>query len=271
MSNSAAAHLPAMAPGDVSPVATSEQGSVFVPLVDIAGAIVFTPTNGGAGSYALRVPWILVPRGTSQVQAFRPTPFTGSGTRTSTIHVKNKGVHQGNVDVFAWGLSDGDSRQGGIDLRAGGVQSLPAEVCSGTPNANDRCLIFALNTWYPWNSGAENEFDVNVDLNNDGNPDFLVIGLDAQRVFGPGVFAGVPISLVVNAKTGAIVDLYFATASPNSSTFLLPVLASELGRSASKPTFRYWAVSISGDDSGDVDVMTTGGQWLRWHAGNGAV
>jgi subtilisin family serine protease len=268
MSNAAAAALPSMAPGDVPVVATSAEGSLYTPLVDIAGAIVATPTANGTGMYPIRVPWILVPRGTSDVRAYRPTTFTGGATRTANVHVKNKGVHQGNVDVFAWGLSDQAEGQGEIDLRAGGVQSLPTEVCTGTPDPNDRCLIFAINTWNRWNSGAENEYDVNIDLNNDGKAEFALVGIDYAAVFGPGAIDGVPISLVLDKRNGSnrIVDVWFATAAPNSSTILLPVLASELGRTGSSPTFRYWAQSfLVYDDSGgptnpvlSTDLMLSG-------------
>jgi subtilisin family serine protease len=253
MSNAAAAALPSMAPGDAPVVAVSVEGSLYTPLVNIAGAIVATPTSSATGSYSIRVPWILVPRGTSDELAYRPTAYTGGTTRTSTIHVKNKGVHAGNVDVFAWGLSDQAEGQGEIDLRAGGVQSLPTEVCTGTPDPNNRCLVFAINTWNRWNSGAENEYDVDIDLNNDGIADFAVVGVDYAAVFGPGPISGVPISLVLDLRHGAsIVDVWFATAAPNSSTILLPVLASELGRTGSKPSFRYWAESfLVYDNSGD--------------------
>ena len=57
-----------------------------------------------------------------------------------------------------------------------------------------------------------------------------------------------------------------STAAPNSSTYLLPVLASEIGRSASHQTIRYWMESYPVDDGStdpgnpvfNFDVMTTG-------------
>jgi len=268
MSNAAAAALPAMAPGDAGVVATSAEGSLYTPLVYVAGAIVATPKTSATGAYPIRVPWILVPRGTSDVRTYRPTPYSGSGQfRTATVHVKNKGVHQGNVNVFSWGLSDQNEGQGGIDLRAGGVQSLPTEFCTGTPDPNNRCLVFALNTWHRWNSGAENEYDVDIDLNNDGLAEYAVVGVDYAAVFGPGSIEGVPISLVLDLRHGAkIVDIWFATAAPNSSTILLPVLASELGRTPTRSSFRYWAQSyLYYDDSGgptnpvlSTDLMLSG-------------
>src|SRR5262249_38703024 len=130
MTNAAARALPSMAPGDIGVVATSAQGSLYTPLVDVAGAIVATPTSSGAGNDAVRVPWILVPRGTANVTANRPSGYSGNATRSASVRVKNTGVHQGNVDVFAWGLSDQAEGQDEIDLRAGGVQSLPTEICT---------------------------------------------------------------------------------------------------------------------------------------------
>jgi len=140
-------------------------------------------------------------------------------------------------------------------------------VCTGTPDPTNRCLIFAINTYNRWNSGAENEYDVDIDLNNDGVADFAVVGVDYAAIFGPGPIQGVPVSLVLDLRNGvSLVDIWFATAAPNSSTFLLPVLASELGRTASRPSFRYWAESFlvydnSGDPANpiiDTDLMLSG-------------
>ena len=267
LSNAAAAALPGMAPGDAANLDINGT-EISVPLVHVAGALIATPTTGGAGHQAVRVPWVVVPRATSDMRAQQRAKFTGSTIKTSSVAVKNRGVHDGNVDVFAWGLSDQNEGEGSIDLRAAGVQSLPTEVCTGTPDPNNACLIFAVNVWQPWSSGAQNEYDVDIDINNDGVPDFALVGIDYAAIFGPGSIMGVPISLVEDLRGSIpqIVDVWFATAPPNSSTILLPVLASELARDPAHSRLYYTVESFPyADGNADpgnpvfqFDVMGTG-------------
>lgn len=267
LSNAKAAALPSMAPND-SPVLTQDGKRLFAPLVNVAGAVLARPTSAGVGHTTVRIPWIVVPRGTSDIRSSQRAPFTGTTVKQSSVRVRNSGVHAGNIDVFAWGLSDQNENQGSIDLRAGGAQSLPTEFCSGTADANDRCLIFAVNVWHPWQSGSDNEFDVFIDNNHDGTPEFLIQGIEYSAVFGPGDAMGVPVSLVIDLRgsTPALVDVWYATAPPNGSTYLLPVLASEIGRDAAHARSYYWMEAYPvADGSGDpgnpvfqFDVMWTG-------------
>lgn len=112
------------------------------------------------------------------------TAFAGGTVKHATVPVRNTGVHAGNLDVFAWGRSDQNANQGSMDMRDAGVQAFSADFCGVAPDANDRCLIFAVNTWQPWSSEAENEFDVLIDINHDGTEDFAVVGIDYLRAFG---------------------------------------------------------------------------------------
>jgi minor extracellular serine protease Vpr len=279
MSEADAADLPDAAPGD-APVLDVAGTEYYVPLLNIAGAITADPESGGPGHEAIEVPWILVPHADSSITEGALAPYASAGKfRNTSVTVKNRGVHDGNADVFAWGLTDQDEGLAGIDLRAGGVQSLPAAVCDSHAPSSDRCLIFAVNTWGQWSSGADGEFDVLIDEDHDGVPDFAVIGVDYEAVFGPGFANAVPISLVLDLRgaSPSIVDVWFATAPPNGSTLLLPVMASELDRSKSSPKFQYWVesyyvaddsggpsnpvlasdVMLSGNDSGDAALPAT--------------
>jgi subtilisin family serine protease len=269
LSNAAAAALPDQAAND-APTLAVDGPSLYVPLNHVAGAILANPTTGGPGTWTIRVPWIVVPRGTSEMKANQKTPYTGSGVRSSSVKVKNKGVHAGNIDVFAWGLSDQRENQGSIDLRAAGVQSLPTEFCTGgDPDLTDRCLIFAINVYQPWQSGIDPELDVFIDIDNDDTPDFWILMQSYDQVFGPGDVQGVPIALILDIRAGvSLVDLWLATSPPNGSTALLPVLASELERTATDANFRYWVESAPNADGSvdpgnpvfQFDVMYTGSE-----------
>jgi hypothetical protein len=239
-------------------------GNIFTPINTIGGAIVADPTGSRAGVYPLRVPWVVVPRGLSRIADVpgSRTPWTMDGDLAkSTLQVRNSGVHRGWADVYAWGLQDADDGLDGIDLRAAGVQSLDPAVCDVGAEASDRCLIFAVNTWNRWSNAAENEIDVLIDVDGDGTADLKVAGVDLGLLLGISV--GVTASAIIDLDTDALVNLYFATASTNGSTILLPVLASELGLSAKgDQNFEYWVESYDVyDDDGTLfqfDVMTTG-------------
>lgn len=267
LSNTDAAALPDLAPND-SPTLAVSGPQLYVPLMHVAGAVLADPTTLGAGHSAVRVPWTLVPRATSEIRSAQRAPFTGGTVKSSSVSVRNRGVHDGNVDVFAWGLSDQNEGQGSIDLRAAGVQSLPTEFGTGVPDPNDRFMLFAVNVWNHWQSGSDNEYDVNIDTNNDGTADFALVGIEYSLIFGPGAIEGVPISLVLDLRGASpvIVDYWFAAAPPNGSTYLLPVLASELNRDPAHPRIFYWVESFpvaeNNADPGNpvfqFDVMGTG-------------
>jgi minor extracellular serine protease Vpr len=278
MTEAAAKALPSAAPYHGPPLAQDRFGQLYTSITNIAGAIVATPRSSGPGLYALRIPWMVLPQGTSSVDALTGsrTPWTGSGNVIrSSIDVRNRGLHDGIADVYSWGLTDGNERMGSSDMRAGGVQTTPASVCDSSADPSDRCLIFAINTWQRWSTASEDEFDVSIDLNGDGLEDYFVIGIDAGVVFD--ALYGIPLSVVVDAATGGIVSLYFAGASTNGSTILLPVLASDIGLKAGKrTTFHYLASSYSiADGSGtalQADLMTTGSdpsqgsEWATYNA-----
>jgi hypothetical protein len=266
--NSAA--LPDVAAGHGAAVAFDDFGQLYAPLLDVAGAITATPTTTGTGIYPLRVPWLVAPRGTSGIKDVpgTRTPYQTSGDlRNSSVQIKNSGIHRGIADVYQWGLQDANDGLDGIDLRAAGVQSVDPRVCDSSARASDRCLVFAINTWGRWSNAAENEFDVLIDTNHDGAPDFELVGVDLSLVIG--AFTGVEGSLVIDLHTNSIVTLYFATAPTNGSTVLLPVLASEIGlRPNGDRNFDYWVSSqdvyddvIQHDQMGTPSGSSTGARF----------
>src|SRR5204863_5192423 len=81
-------------------------------VLTVRGDIVATPTAGAADT--LVVPYLVVPRGLSDVAAGDPTawtkttpspgvtPASGKGFE-STLPVTNHGIHTGTADLYAWG------------------------------------------------------------------------------------------------------------------------------------------------------------------------
>ena len=118
------------------------------------GLVLASPTASGTGLYQLRVPWLVAPRGTSNV---KPTPTTlkfAAGS-SKTLNLSNSGIHSGNADFYALGQTSSDNGMGAADLHANGVQVLPGAAL-GQP-ASDRRLIFAANTYGAWSNPAQIE------------------------------------------------------------------------------------------------------------------
>jgi minor extracellular serine protease Vpr len=197
-------------------------------VISVRGDILAMPVAGDPADHkALRLPYMFVPRGLSNVVAGAPGAWTGTGqTFTSSLSLTNNGLHAGTADLYTWGISDPNESGQPMDVRDVGVQVFPGAAFGVADN--DRGLVFLINTWGQATNQSVNEFDILVDTNRDGTPDFVVVGADLGAVL-TGVFNGQMASFVINASTGAIVDASYADAPMNGSTIELPLLASDLG------------------------------------------
>ncbi len=226
----------------------------FGGLNTLSGVVIATPNTGASGFFDLRVPYLLVPRGLSDVDASMGHKVQLSGgVVTGSLDLSNEGVHDGFADVYALGLTDdrGDGAHG-TDVRAAGVQSIPASVLTGVDDPTDRGIQFAVNSWDRFSTDAPNEVDVAVDTNADGATDVYVVGIDEGLVFA-GAYDGVFLSLIIDAHTNALIDAWYADAPTNGSTIILPVLASELGLTEGSGSFTYWVAAYDGF-TGAADV-----------------
>ena len=230
------------------PVATAGDSSSYH---DVAGEIVFTPSGGSNKGVSLRVPYYLVPQATSQISTTLDSKKPKSGSTTATI--TNKGVSSGAADFYAWGLQDKkDKALASDDLRSVGVQSFPS----------DGVLAFAINVAKRWSNAAANEFDVFVDVNNDGTDDYAVVGADLGAMT-TGTFNGVTAVAVFTLATGDGSIEFLADAPTDSTTIVLPVLFAQLcaaGQpclSASNPRFTYHAAALGLTDNTSDTIDTT--------------
>jgi hypothetical protein len=209
--------------------------------------------KSGAGVYALHVPFLFVPRGTSDVTVGKTAPYRLShGVATTSVDLRNRGIHDGTADVYAWGISAKDTVKGIASVRAVGVQSNPGSFCGQGIDDSDRCMVFAINGWHQWSNASGAEFDIAIDTNRDGVTDYLVVALDLGAVL-TGSFNGIDASFTFT-PAGELVDAFYADAPMNGSVIELPALASDLGLNASSPAFSY---SITGFDliTGNVDAV----------------
>jgi hypothetical protein len=233
-------------------------GSPWGGVVTQRGAVVATPTTSGTGVYSLRIPYLGVPRALSNLTAGPRSAYTTSGGIShASIPVTNSGIHTGIADVYAWGLSDPQDLPATSiatnDIRAAGVQVLPAEALTGVADPSDRGLVFAINTWGKWSTASSNEFDIAIYGSNKHKPDYFVVGVDFGAVTA-GAFDGRFASIIFDAA-GNVVDAWVADSPANGSTVLLPALASEIGQTGKNTRFTYSVVGFSIEDSSLVDPV----------------
>jgi subtilisin family serine protease len=242
-----------------------------------AGAIVATPSTGsttGHGHHGLlqwllhhmaknnepktlRVPFMVVPRGLSNVTAGTPT-FSGN---TGTVTLTNSGLHEGTADVYAWGITDANDGGQPMDIRDVGIQTFSGAVV-GAPSS-DRFNVLAINTWGRFTNPSVNEFDVGIDTNRDGTVDYIVAGVDYGAVT-TGTFNGQFASFIIDAASGDIVDAWGTTAPMNGSIVELPFLSSDIGQTSASGAFNYTATGFSIVPGTLVDTTGTA-SWDPYH------
>ncbi|MEZ4363467.1 MAG: S8 family serine peptidase [Kofleriaceae bacterium] len=224
--------------------ATSGDSNAFR---EAAGVVVLTPAAGQNGDAALTVPYYAVLRPQANVNA-NVAPRLGSRWTQAFARVSNEDSElTGTADFYAWGHSDLNDNQGYVDIRAAGVQAFD--------NGGSQLLVFAVNTHRSWSTPALMEFDIPVDTNRDGVPDYIVIGVDLGLLQGAG-FSGQIASAVLDLSTGGISVFYLAYAPTNGSTMLLPVDSSQLGLTPENPRFDY---SVATFDLNSADTDETDG------------
>ncbi len=197
------------------PVATAGGPSLagVTDFSDVAGVLQFTPVSGSNSNVTLRVPYYMVPAAISTVQT-RVDDSKLKKTNTATAVTTNyRGAVAGSANWFAWGIKD--KRDHGLrsnDLQAVGVQSFPTQGF----------LQFAISTNHRWSNPAQDVFDVLVDVNNDGTPDYDVEAAD-HGALTTGQFDGIDIVAVFNLLTGGGGFRFVTDAPTDSSTMILPV------------------------------------------------
>jgi hypothetical protein len=216
---------------------------------EVAGLVALTPTSSLSNrGIALRVPYYLVPRAASNVN----TNFSiKRGATLGVANVKNAGSPiPATADFYAWGLESPNDRLGRIDLRAAGAQSFDG--------GGDQLVVFAVNTFNGWSTPEQQEFDILIDSNNDGAPDFVVFSLDLGLATGAGR-NGEMVAAILNLSTNTLVADFFAVAPTNGSTILLPVFAADIGVTPANPRFSYTAAGfdlLSNDEDAFTEAAT---------------
>ena len=226
----------------------SSGASVNATFREVAGLLTLTPAAGANGGVVLRVPYYLVPRALSNLNTTVSPPLAKS-TASNTATVSNAGgAIAGAADIFTWGIADPDEGFRSNDVRAVGVRK-----------SGSTALRFAVNTYRRWSSPSVNEFDIFVDVDQNGTTDFIVFTDDVGLVTA-NAFDGRYASFVFNVATGQLSpNAFLAVTATDSSTVIAPVLLADLGLSAAThPRFNYTVAGFdlfsTGDDNGPSEV-----------------
>jgi hypothetical protein len=250
----------ALSPAAVAALPGAET-SIFGALVTIKGNVTATPQSTGTGIYPIHVPFLVAPRGLSNVTVGPKTDWTpqpGGAVFNANVTATNSGIHGGSGEVYAWGIHDANDvahPEDSMDVRDVGVETLPGPSFDSSLSPDDRALIFAVNSYGRWSNASTSEIDVAVDTNGDNTADFFVVGVDFGALT-TGTFDGRFTSFTLDAD-GNVIDAWVADAPMNTGIALLPVVASEIGITSDHSPFRYSVTAFSIVPGGLVDTTST--------------
>jgi len=246
------------------PAATAGNSDAFR---DVAGLITFTPTSASQnGGIEMRVPYYVVPRVSSNVDA-KLDKDVKAGKPNGTVKLSNKdSAIAATADFYSWGLEGkgkGSAKKNPIvNVASAGVQAF-------TDPVDGRILVFAINTEEAWSAPSTREFDVAIDLDGDGVPEYYVVGVDLGLLINsPPAFNGQIITAYFDGAFNLIDADFFASAPYDSSTILLPVLASSIGITPANPRFSYTATVLDLVQTGAKDSFV---KWAKYNAFSSAI
>ena len=211
---------------------------------------------------AIRVPFLLVPRGESKVSVggLRRQSIVRPGVGWWTAKVSNRGVHSGYADVYALQLTDREhDAERGLDVASVGIQSFDLSL-DRPATGPDAMMVLAVNQSSQRSTAASTEYDVLIDTNGDNDPEYIVIGIDPGWITD-GSETGSFASIVINALDGTVTGAWLADAPFNGSTVLLPFLASNIGLDLEHPSFRYSVTAYDFSNWGTDEVRG----WASWN------
>jgi minor extracellular serine protease Vpr len=213
---------------------------------EVAGYVSLTPASSSMnGGVTLTLPYYLVPRARSNVEAVLAGKLSKSRPTSRVLLANILGGISGSADFYSWGLHS-PKRQGvtTYDTRAVGVQAL-----DDPRFPDDKVLVFAINTFERFSSPQLALFDFLVDVDANGTPDHELVAAD-QGLLTQGFFDGVFALAIFDLASGDGFIASTADAPTDGSTVLLPLLASSIGVTPEHPRFSYTMATVNlADDS----------------------
>ncbi len=134
------------------------------------------------------------------------------------------------------------------------------------PDGANTQLVFAVNTFGRASNPVTMEYDVLVDVDGDGIPDYDIVAADLG-LLTTGSFNGQMVTAVFNLSTGTGMLEFFALAPTDGTTVLMPVIAADAGITSANPRFGYTAQTFD-LIGGASDTITTA---AKFNAFNSAI
>jgi hypothetical protein len=226
---------------------------------DIGGLITLTPENGDNSNVPLSVAYYAVPTAASAVTARINSVQLRKTGSTNAVVSNTRGGAEGYADWFGLtGTSPVSGTDiGSADLLADGVQAFPAPA-SDPNQLNDSLLEFGLKVSKPWTNPAEDYFEIDVDVNNDGTPDYAILS-DDLGAFTTGTADGIPAIIVYDLSNNTWSADFYSGAMWNGTTLELPVIYSQLcdNTACVTPGVPISFKTYSQDRNGGQDAITT--------------
>ncbi|MDO5093236.1 MAG: S8 family serine peptidase [Propionibacteriaceae bacterium] len=205
---------------------------------EISGNLQFT----GSDSQTLNVPYLMVPR--VQAEVAGTAHATGADASEITFTNADGGI-KARGDVFALGLTDPDDVDDATDLTGMDLASVGAATFERN---GETYLAFAVNNHSKFSNAAANTYEVVLDTDHDGSPEFSVGSIDVGSL-QEGRANGVAGTFVYKFDTRDVTVTSLAVAPTDSSTVIVTVKASDVGVTGK---FSYTAVA-SGRGGSSVD------------------
>ncbi len=221
-----------------------------------------------AGTEKLSVPWQVLPRRAAATEASWAAARPGQ----VALQLRNRGSELGQYDVFSLvgtspQLPASSQPEPGdefalIDLRAVGVRLVPESYCGEVGG----CIEFALSTHGRRAHPEVSRFEIGIDTNGDGKPDYVVQSLPAAGEAG----AGQTLVYASRLDTGEITSYFYADVDLNSGNMILTVSMAGLGL-ADGQTIGFGVNAIDNYYTGRVTDSMTGMRFTIASARFGAV
>jgi minor extracellular serine protease Vpr len=229
------------------------------------GFIRFTPQGdlGAAMAESLRVPFLVIPRPTALTEG--PAAIDWHAPYAA-FALENAGPIDSSVYLLpGYGDDEQDADVGDhADIRFFGVDAF--QPFANTVRMADTVISFAISTYAAWHTPQPhwNEFDIYIDIDEDGEDDYVVFNWNLGAVTG-GANNDIFVPVIVNLTTGQIslptwpapYDGYLLTnyTEFNAATIEIPVKGTDIGLTDDNTDF---AFTIAGWDYwGNVDVTAT--------------
>ncbi len=185
------------------------------------------------GTQPIHMAWHVLPRQASNVVGRQVLNFEDG---EDTINLTNNGVGTAQNDAYSLLAVSPNMPEGGIgaqspmpDIRAVGITTIPvpAGFCSGSDSF---LWVFAVNTWERQEHLLPVSVSIELDTNQDGAVDYVVLNRDAS---GAGTITdGRQLAWVFNVGAGTLGAFFFAEHSTNTGNTALIVCGEQIGMNA---------------------------------------